>query len=228
MIVKISASRSCDDDDRKVGICRLCESVIKCPQSSTSRLWHHLRKNHVNEYDICKEGSSGSRVIDGEEIDLKCTICGFLPRRLFPSELYRHYSIAHFKQELEDDYGHLKRCTTCKLDLKGSSVAAAHFGQKHLHVQKYLQEDAWIRTRYRCGCRVEWMLKKKPVPTPSRETKAGLLLLLYNGSQCEILLQIEYLASPLHFLGGSKMKGRLQQKKFLFFYARFGLYSPKK
>ena len=159
---------------------------------------------------------------------VKCTICGFLPRRLFPSELYRHYSIAHFKQELEDDYGHLKRCTTCKLDLKGSSVAAAHFGQKHLHVQKYLQEDAWIRTRYRCGCRVEWMLKKKPVPTPSRETKAGLLLLLYNGSQCEILLQIEYLASPLHFLGGSKMKGRLQKKKFLFFYARFGLYSPKK
>ena len=32
----------------------------------------------------------------------------------------------------------------------------------------------------------------------------------------------------LHFLGGSKKKGRLQKKIFLFFYARFELYSQKK
>merc|ERR1712025_1450095 len=73
---------------------------------------------------------------------LMCTICGLGFN--YPSDLDRHYSVGHYKRDLVDEYGDF--CKTCNRDFEGSSQAAAHFGQKHGHVKKYLKEDACIKT----------------------------------------------------------------------------------
>ena len=45
------------DDNRKIGPCRLCETKIKCSQSSTSGLWIHLQRSHLDEYEKLKNKS---------------------------------------------------------------------------------------------------------------------------------------------------------------------------
>merc|ERR1712142_255971 len=78
----------------------------------------------------------------GDNHNIKCTICGSGFK--FPSDLNRHYSAVHYKRELADEYGK-NFCKKCNLDFIGLSQAAAHFGQKHGHVKKYLEEDACIK-----------------------------------------------------------------------------------
>jgi len=85
---------------------------------------------------------SSVRVINGKSIDFRCTICKELPRKLNRSELYRHYATRHFYKELRKEFGHLKVCPYCHIELKGS--IASHFGQKHLFVESYLPTKSWI------------------------------------------------------------------------------------
>ena len=41
------------------------------------------------------------------------------------------------------EFGHLKTCPVCNVDLKTNSIAS-HFGQKHSHVEHFLPVEAWI------------------------------------------------------------------------------------
>jgi len=88
------------------------------------------------------EGSS-IRKVDNVFIDFRCTICQKIPIQLNRSELYRHYAFAHFSSNLMQEFGHLKTCPVCNIDLKISSICS-HYGQKHSHVEDYLPVEAWI------------------------------------------------------------------------------------
>ena len=49
------------DDNRKIETCRLCETKIKCSQSSTSGLWLHLQRSHSDEYEKLKNKSKATK-----------------------------------------------------------------------------------------------------------------------------------------------------------------------
>ena len=83
------------------------------------------------------------RIVDKVPRDFRCTICKELPRLLNRSELYRHYAFRHFYSNLMKEFGHLKTCPVCNVDLKTNSIAS-HFGQKHSHVEHFLPVEDWI------------------------------------------------------------------------------------
>jgi len=113
------------------GIVRKSEAHIVLKESLNGKM------KMLQENEVCSV-----RVIDGKSLDFRCTICKQLPRMLNRSELYRHYATQHFNRELSDEFGHLKVCPYCDIELKGS--VASHFGQKHLFVESYLPSKAWI------------------------------------------------------------------------------------
>ena len=82
---------------------------------------------------------SSVRVFNGKSFDFRCIICKKLPRKLNKSELYRHYATQHFYRELKKEFGHLKVCSYCNIELKLKDRIASHFDQKHLFVENYLQ-----------------------------------------------------------------------------------------
>jgi len=91
------------------------------------------------------------KIVDGELYDMRCYICKKLPRAgtAARSELYRHYSIYHFSNELINEFNGTSSCPEldCGKDkLKGKSLAD-HMGQVHNYVDKYIPLEYRIPTK---------------------------------------------------------------------------------
>jgi len=91
-----------------------------------------------------EDGTCPTRVINGVLYDFRCYFCKKLPRvgSANRSELYRHYAVYHYPNEIKAEFGHMSKCPHCAIDIKGSYVS--HMGQKHNEVDKYLPEAARI------------------------------------------------------------------------------------
>jgi len=92
-----------------------------------------------------EDGCCPLKVIKGSVYDFRCVFCKHLPRvgSANRSELYRHYSVYHYQNELTREFGrNMKRCPICKDLVSGSSVS--HVGQTHNEVDKYLPASAKI------------------------------------------------------------------------------------
>jgi len=97
------------------------------------------------------DSSGGSvcpiRVLNGVLYDYRCYYCKKLPRvgSANKSELLRHYSTNHFKQELQNEFSGVLQngyCPRCDKQLKNKTCVASHFGQTHEEVLKYLPTEA--------------------------------------------------------------------------------------
>ena len=122
---------------------------------------------------MAKREVSSVRLNKGNSIDFRCTICKKFPRKLNRSELYRHYAIEHFGIKLREEFGHLKICPFCHLDLNNVSISS-HFGQKHGFVEKFLPAEAWIPGSWLKSCQKKILSNpikvcKKQVDLPSTE-----------------------------------------------------------
>ena len=137
---------------KSCGECKLCNSGKNylCTTKRCSNLkWENvLVKKHKSieaaVVDSSEDDRSSVRVIDGISFDFRCTICKIIPRIPCKSELYRHYAMKHFYVQLRKEFGHLKICPFCNLDLPYGHVF--HFGQKHNMVEKFLPVEARIPT----------------------------------------------------------------------------------
>ena len=106
----------------------------------------------VNDEENGKPGQDGgeicpTRMFCGRLYDFRCIYCKVLPRegRVSRSELYRHYAVKHFSQELRSEYGELVLCPICGMKKKSSMCYfLSHLGQVHDKVENYLPEEAKI------------------------------------------------------------------------------------
>jgi len=130
---------------------------LSCITKAEAEVTDEERKPSFNiireivESIVAKREVSSVRSIKGKSIDFRCTICKKLPRKLNRSELYRHYAQEHFGNKLREEFGHLKICPFCHLDLNNVS-SASHFGQKHCFVEKFLPAEAWIPGSWLKSC----------------------------------------------------------------------------
>jgi len=95
------------------------------------------------------DGICPLRMVNGAVYDFRCYICKVLPRvgSANRSELYRHYSLHHYSNELAQEFGtKLKSCPICQGELSGkkSGNYISHLGQVHNEVEKYLPQHAKI------------------------------------------------------------------------------------
>ena len=97
------------------------------------------------------DGICPLKIVNGAVYDFRCYICKVLPRvgSANRSELYRHYSLHHYSNELAQEFGtKLKSCPKCQGELSGkksgSGVYSSHLGQVHNEVEKYLPQHAKI------------------------------------------------------------------------------------
>ena len=93
-----------------------------------------------------EDGCCPLKVINGVVYDFRCYFCKNLPRvgSANRSELYRHYSVYHYANELKAEFGHAKgKCHHCKAQVKGG-MFVSHMGQVHNEVEKYLPDIAKI------------------------------------------------------------------------------------
>ena len=84
-------------------------------------------------------------LLKGSVYDFRCVFSKHLPQvgSANRSELYRHYSVYHYPNELNREFGrNMKRCPICKDLVSGSSMS--HVGQTHNKVDKYLPASAKI------------------------------------------------------------------------------------
>ena len=93
------------------------------------------------EKDVCP-----TRMYRGQQYDFRCIYCKVLPRegRVSRSELYRHYAVKHFGEQLKSEYGNLTVCPICGIEIKIWNQMKLHVGQVHDKVEKYLPEEAKI------------------------------------------------------------------------------------
>ena len=106
----------------------------------------------VHDEENGKPGQDGgeicpTRMFCGRLYDFRCIYCKVLPRegRVSRSELYRHYAVKHFSQELRSEYGDLVLCPICGMKKKSSMCYfLSHLGQVHDKVENYLPEEAKI------------------------------------------------------------------------------------
>ena len=68
--------RGRDDDNGKTGTCRLCETKIRCCQSSTTGLWAHLQRHNIDEYNKLK--NKPKTVKDKSERSHQQTLVAFM------------------------------------------------------------------------------------------------------------------------------------------------------
>ena len=97
------------------------------------------------EQDDGVEDCKPVRIVDGVPYDLRCFFCKKLPRFgcANRSELYRHYSIYHYANEIKKEFGDVSTCPICHYNLTNQNVIT-HLGQRHNAVEKYLPGKARI------------------------------------------------------------------------------------
>ena len=75
-----------------------------------------------------------------------CSICSF--RTKFRSNLYKHYAITHFKQEIISKFGNIRICpyTLCMKPLPVNEIdLVAHIGSAHSYVETFLEEKYHLK-----------------------------------------------------------------------------------
>jgi len=121
---------------------KVCDSPILLTADSIKDLGPEKSKMEamMKEQD---DGACPFKLIDGQLVDFRCYICKKLPRAGMAnrSELYRHYSLYHFKQELIKQFGHLTICPKCGAKKKPLGGMADHMGQVHDEVDKLLPPE---------------------------------------------------------------------------------------
>jgi len=147
----------------KISPCQETRGIIKEPETETLKAPTKGKMKMPEVKDV-----SSVRVINGKPFDFRCTICKNLPREINRSELYRHYATQHFQRALTQEFGHLKVCPYCNIELKGS--VASHFGQKHSFVESYLPVKAWIPAGWR-KTSGKMIRKKNKIKEPLRNEK---------------------------------------------------------
>ena len=94
-----------------------------------------------------------------------CQICLIFPRpdSINKSELYRHYSLKHYAEEIKRDYLQPHESSPCpycpddkKKILKKGGFDISHMGQTHLLVENYLQESWKISDEVRRRSSSSW------------------------------------------------------------------------
>ena len=120
----------------------LLSPKLACPSSISSR----QRKSTIDPSSVSED-----------LVAYMCQICKIFPRpdSINRSELYRHYSLNHFSQEIIRDHLQMLRPEPCVLCPQGKqclvsrSRSVSHMGQSHLLVEKYLPEDWKIKDNKR-------------------------------------------------------------------------------
>ena len=95
-----------------------------------------------------EDGCCPLKEIQGKIYDFRCYFCKVLPRvgSANRSELYRHYSLFHYSEELKKEFGgRMIDCVICckKITQDGKGFVS-HLGQVHNEVEKYLPDAARI------------------------------------------------------------------------------------
>jgi len=137
---------------KSCGDCKLCNSgkMELCSTKHCSNpKWESVPLNKVRlceaETESLPDEKSSTVVVGGVSYEFRCTICNIIPKKQNRSELYRHYSTEHFNVQIRNEFGHLKLCPLCNLDVrKHNQFSINHFGQKHDMVEKFLPPEARI------------------------------------------------------------------------------------
>ena len=82
------------------------------------------------------------KIVRGRIVDFRCHICGVLPqpKKANWSNLYDHYAVHHYKDELRGLYPSDKGCPFCPSKRKGAQLRR-HIGQVHRAVEQFLPEE---------------------------------------------------------------------------------------
>ena len=171
--VLLSAAKN--SNPKRFSRCGCCPPCLaeSCGECHSCQMWAKHRDKAVDsvacERNICEtpislfgskvvqdqhrqmDGICPLKIVNGAVYDFRCYICKVLPRvgSANRSELYRHYSLHHYSNELAQEFGtKLKSCPKCQGELSGkksgSRVYSSHLGQVHNEVEKYLPQHAKI------------------------------------------------------------------------------------
>eukprot|EP00092_Neocalanus_flemingeri_P099956 GFUD01127590.1.p1 GENE.GFUD01127590.1~~GFUD01127590.1.p1 ORF type:complete len:471 (+),score=120.52 GFUD01127590.1:64-1476(+) len=150
-------------DPRFESVVTNCKFKQKIDQNSQTPI--KVRKQKCRKCGACKseDCKKCKFCVDKTKFDFRCTICQIIPRKPNRSELYRHYSKAHFGSLLRKEmnkFGHnLNICPFCNRAFS-KGIPVTHLGQTHNMVEKYLPGEARITKRRQIStklltCRVE-------------------------------------------------------------------------
>lgn len=104
-----------------------------------------VRMDYFQEERKLPETDSVKKV-NGIPYDYSCIYCSIIPRprSICRSELYRHYAIRHFAEQLSQVFGKAGRfCADCKKDVSTSNWVS-HVGQVHCKVEMFLPPQARV------------------------------------------------------------------------------------
>ena len=85
---------------------------------------------------------SPMKMVKGISYNYSCIYCSLIPRSICRSELYRHYAVRHFANQLRAEFGKVGRfCGDCKKEVRTSNWVT-HMGQVHGKVEIFLPIEA--------------------------------------------------------------------------------------
>eukprot|EP00092_Neocalanus_flemingeri_P019083 GFUD01020673.1.p1 GENE.GFUD01020673.1~~GFUD01020673.1.p1 ORF type:complete len:526 (-),score=126.95 GFUD01020673.1:28-1605(-) len=148
-MILCSSTKTCLDP-RFESVVTNCKFKQKIDQNSQTPV--KVRKQRCLKCGACKseDCKKCKFCVDKAKFEFRCTICQIIPIKPNRSELYRHYSKAHFGSLLikeRNKFGHnLKICPFCNRAFS-TKIPVSHLGQKHDMVEKFLPEEARIPKR---------------------------------------------------------------------------------
>ena len=118
------------------------------------------------EKEVCP-----TKMYCGQQYDFRCIYCNVLPRKgmVSRSELYRHYAIKHFREQLKSEYGDLASCPICGTEKNGPWEVRMHLGQVHDKVENYLPEEAKIPNVFQRNLRKHASMKTSGVVSKAKK-----------------------------------------------------------
>jgi len=98
----------------------------------------------VESEDANMSNTSSIKMVKGISYNYSCIYCSIIPRprSICRSELYRHYAVRHFANQLRAEFGKVGRfCGDCK-KVVSTSNWVTHMGQVHGKVEMFLPIEA--------------------------------------------------------------------------------------
>ena len=103
-------------------------------------------EDKVESEDAELSNISPMKMVNGISYNYSCIYCSVIPRprSICRSELYRHYAVRHFANQLRAEFGKAGRfCGECKVDIRTSNWVT-HMGQVHGKVEMFLPVEARV------------------------------------------------------------------------------------
>ena len=117
-----------------------CEAPVKLSIQDFKHFPKHVRAWMMVHRSEQKKAPF--RIVRGRVVDFRCHICGVLPQpsKANWSNLYDHYAVHHYKDELRELYPNDEGCPFCPSKRKGAQLRR-HIGQKHRAVEQFLPSE---------------------------------------------------------------------------------------